>query len=62
MMPSAAQHTPAPRVSHVVLPTRVAAQRAAALEVKFSRGPAKVLQSTRAPAQLSLFERPYGAR
>jgi hypothetical protein len=63
MMMSPHPQTLSPRrpvvpLSHLVAPT----QRAAALEVKFSRGPAKVLQSTRAPAQLSLFERPYGGR
>ena len=44
------------------MPTVPLAQRAAAQDVKFSRGPAQVLQSTRAPAQLSLFDRPYGGR
>lgn len=52
----------APRAPSPALAYCVASQRAAALEVKFSRGPAKVLQSTRAPAQLSLFDRPFSGR
>ena len=63
MMMSPQAQTLTPRRPAVPLAARVApTQRAAALEVKFSRGPAKVLQSTRAPAQLSLFEPPYGGR
>jgi hypothetical protein len=32
------------------------------LRPKLGKGPLKVLQSGRAPAQLSLFDRPYGGR
>jgi hypothetical protein len=54
-------------VRSVVLPSnpiahRVASQRPAAPASALARGPSQVLHSRRAPAQLSLFEPPYGGR
>ena len=43
-------------------PLTVVARRTAPLEPQRASGAAKVLQSSRAPAQLSLFERPCGGR
>ena len=41
-------------------PLRIGPQRDSGPEPKLSRGPLRVLQSSRAPAQLSLFARPHG--
>jgi hypothetical protein len=43
-------------------PLTVLPRRAASFEPQRSPGAPKVLQSSRAPAQLSLFERPRGGR
>ena len=43
-------------------PLTVVPRRAAPIEPQRTPGALKVLQSSRAPAQLSLFERPCGGR
>ena len=48
------------RSATTLAPLRIAAQRDSAPPPKLSRGPLRVLQSSRAPAQLSLFARPHG--
>ena len=60
---------PAPGLAHPPLrarpvnpPLTLVARRAAPPESQRTPGAPKVLQSSRAPAQLSLFERPCGGR